>query len=234
LLQLNKDITPFAPDSDFLESIGRRRDFQDLDTEGKADFRAYAERVVRGDVFIHGNSESRSTKLQLVNVAASRCYACNKLTIWVNRSVAHPPVRHAEPPNEDLPDDIKADFNEARSVLALSPRSSAALLRLCIQKLCMALGGSGKDLNEDIGNLVNKGLDSRIQKALDIVRVIGNEAVHPGVLDLRDDRDTATRLFRLVNLIADKMISEPKLVAAMYESLPESKRDQINQRDKRK
>jgi len=44
------------------------------------------------------------------------------------------------------------------------------------------------------------------------VRVIGNEAVHPGKLDLKDDRDTATRLFKLVNIIAEQMISNPKHV----------------------
>lgn len=69
--------------------------------------------------------------------------------------------------------------------------------------------------------------------ALDVVRVIGNEAVHPGQVDLRDDRDTATRLFGLVNLIAEKMISEPKHVAAMYNALPQPKLKAIEDRDKR-
>jgi len=35
-----------------------------------------------------------------------------------------------------------------------------------------------------------------ILQSLDIVRVIGNESVHPGVIDLKDDRHTALRLFR--------------------------------------
>jgi hypothetical protein len=49
-----------------------------------------------------------------------------------------------------------------------------------------------------------------VQKSLDIVRVIGNEVVHPGVLDLKDDRDTAVQLLKLINSIADQMISHPK------------------------
>jgi hypothetical protein len=96
----------------------------------------------------------------------------------------------------------------------------------------MLLGESGKNIDNDIASLVKKGLDARVQKALDIVRVIGNEAVHPGQMDLRDDRDTATELFRLVNLVADIMISQPKAIDAMYSGLPASKLKGIVDRDK--
>ncbi len=70
-----------------------------------------------------------------------------------------------------------------------------------------------------------------VQQSLDIVRVIGNEAVHPGVIDLKDGRDTALSLFDLVNAIADQMISHPKHVKSMYEKLPENKRQAIEARD---
>jgi hypothetical protein len=63
--------------------------------------------------------------------------------------------------------------------------------------------------------------------------VIGNEAVHPGVIDLKDDLDTANRLFDLVNSIADQTISHPKAVKEMYAKLPENKRKAIEQRDKK-
>jgi len=115
--------------------------------------------------------------------------------------------------------------------LQKSPRGAAALLRLCIQKLCMELGEKGKDLNTDIKNLVAKGLPEGVQKSLDIVRVIGNESVHPGQIDLRDDMETAKVLFKLVNLIAEKMITEPKEVEEIYNILPEEKRQQIKKRD---
>ena len=38
-----------------------------------------------------------------------------------------------------------------------------------------------------------------------------NEAVHHGEMDLRDDVETASQLFVLVNAIADQMITQPKL-----------------------
>jgi len=140
----------------------------------------------------------------------------------------------APSPNPDLPADIKADYEEARAIISRSPRGACALLRLCVQKLCSFLGESGKDVNADIAALVEKGLNAKIQKSLDIVRVIGNEAVHPGQLDLRDQPTTATQLCSLVNIIADAMITQPKTIESLYAGLPETKRQQIEQRDKPK
>ena len=92
----------------------------------------------------------------------------------------------------------------------------------------------GRKLDDDIATLVKKGLDVRVQQALDVVRVIGNNAVHPGQIELRDDRRTAEKLFGLVNLIADIMISQPKHVGEMFGSLPEGARNAIQKRDRPK
>ena len=94
-----------------------------------------------------------------------------------------------------MPDDIKLDYNEARTILGRSPRGAAALLRLAIQKLCKHLGQSGANINGDIKALVAAGLPPKVQEALDTVRVIGNESVHPGQIDIRDDVETAIKLF---------------------------------------
>jgi hypothetical protein len=142
------------------------------------------------------------------------------------------PLATAAPlPNPDLPEEIRRDYEEARSIASPSPRGAAALLRLVIQKLCKHLGGNGEDLNTDIGNLVRNGLDEKIQKALDSVRVIGNEAVHPGHMDLRDDAATVGDLFGLVNLITDAMISQKKRIDEIFKKLPETKKEQIRKRD---
>jgi hypothetical protein len=115
--------------------------------------------------------------------------------------------------------------------LDASPRGAAALLRVAIQKLCKELGETGENTNADIAALVRKGLDPRIQKALDVLRVVGNNSVHPGQIDMRDDRSTAEALFGLVNLIVEKMITEPKHVDELYQMLPEDARQQIERRD---
>ncbi|KAF0864720.1 DUF4145 domain-containing protein [Pseudomonas sp. LD120] len=132
-----------------------------------------------------------------------------------------------------MPKDIRLDYEEASSILDKSPRGAAALLRLAIQKLCKELGQPGKNINDDIKSLVAAGLSSMVQQALDTVRVIGNSAVHPGQIDLKDDRQTAESLFMLVNLIVEKMISEPKHVKAMFDSLPGNLIQGIKDRDKK-
>jgi len=162
------------------------------------------------------------------------CTHCKKFSIWFQEKMVYPDFAGIEPPNEDLSNDIKSDYEEAGSILQKSPRGAAALLRLCIQKLCIELGEKGKDLNTDIKNLVAKGLPGGVQKSLDIVRVIGNESVHPGQIDLRDNMETAKALFKLVNFISEKMITEQKEVEEIYNILPEEKRQQIEQRDGKK
>ncbi len=178
----------------------------------------------------HANEYERGT-MQVRNVHISTCFNCNKISIWVYDRMIYPQKGEAPPANPDLPEDIRRDYEEASAILDLSPRGAAALIRLCIQKLCKHLGQPGKDINQDIKALVAAGLDPRVQKALDAVRVIGNEAVHPGQMDLTDDRATAESLFRLLNLIAEKTISEPKHVDEVYASLPASKLEQIEKRD---
>lgn len=163
----------------------------------------------------------------------SKCESCGEPTIWHGNTMIYPLHSVAEPPNADLPEDILADFEEARIIANFSPRGAAALLRLAIQKLCAHLGQSGKNINTDIAALVASGLPAKVQQALDAVRVIGNDAVHPGTIDLRDDTETVNKLFRLVNFIAHKTITEPREVDEIYNGLPADKLAGIAARDKK-
>lgn len=66
-----------------------------------------------------------------------------------------------------MPEECLKDFEEDGSISAESPGAVAALLRLVVQKLCVHYRESGKNLNDDRGVLVTKGLDKRIQRALE-------------------------------------------------------------------
>jgi len=162
---------------------------------------------------------------------ASCCHACGNLNLWQDGKIIEPITSGVPNPNDDMPDNVKITYNEARAVFPYSTKAAAALLRLAVQLLCEELGGEGKNINEDIGKLVRKGLSVRIQKALDAIRVIGNNAVHPGTIDLDDNKETAGLLFGLLNIIVNEMITQPKEIDEIYTSLPQGAIDAIVRRD---
>lgn len=168
---------------------------------------------------------------EVPNVFFSKCFACSKVAAWMGDVLVVPKSCSAPMPHAEMPLTVLPDFQEARSIVSQSPRGAAALLRLCVQKICVALRLPGKDLNKDIGTLVELGLPIQVQQALDAVRVIGNESVHPGELDMKDDQAAAEHLFELVNMVVEDRIAKPKALAALYARLPQSKRDGIEQRD---
>jgi len=169
--------------------------------------------------------------LEMPHWESARCAHCGHFSLWFRMRQIYPATGSAPVANPDMPDDIRNDYDEARSIASASPLGAAALLRLCIQKLCRELGQPGKDLNRDIGALVSAGLDERVQKGLDVVRVVGNNAVHPGELDIRDRPEVVSLLFTLVNEIVDELISRPKRLEALTGLLPEGARDAIEKRD---
>jgi hypothetical protein len=130
-----------------------------------------------------------------------------------------------------MPELVRKDYDEAASVYTNSPKSSAAMLRLAIQRLCRELGEKGENINDDIGSLVSKGLDPQVQKALDIVRVTGNNAVHPGKMSDDDVAEVAHKLFGLVNIICEYMITRPRHLQELFDNLPSGAQQQIAKRD---
>jgi hypothetical protein len=164
-------------------------------------------------------------------ISISFCEHCHKYCIWVNKELVYPESTVAPLPCEDMPSDVKEDFLEARSVVMKSPRSAAALLRLSLQKLMPHLGMKGKNLDEDIRELCCQGISKELQEALDVVRVIGNESVHPGELDMRDDFKTALLLFDTLNWVVESTISPRKRTKDLLQNkIPKSKLANIENR----
>jgi hypothetical protein len=205
----------------------------EIPDEGKKIVLSWFEKTLSGLVWLRHNDDGKYCNNEVHNLYLSECYNCKRFSVWVHERLLFPRDKESVQPNPDLPDEIIRDFEEAREIVDASPRGAAALLRLCIQKLCIHLGEKDKDIDSAIASLVSKGLNPLVQKSLDIVRVIGNEAVHPGVINLNDNRDTANMLFELVNSIADQMITHPKNVENLYGKLPENKRKAIEDRNKK-
>lgn len=171
--------------------------------------------------------------LDKADIISGICDHCDKNTLWVEGKMIYPDSGNSPFPNLDMPESVLKLYQEASSIHNKSPRGAAALLRLGLQLLCKELGEGGKNINSDIGKLVQRGLPPMVQKALDSVRVIGNDAVHPGQIDT-DDPETVGKLFTLTNLIVEYMITLPKQVDDIYDGLPEEKLKGIEDRDKRK
>ena len=183
-------------------------------------------------------------------IIIAQCQACNEFSIWITNEIQisssrfvlntsdatltliFPNVAEGIPePNNDMPDDVKEIYIEAGEVLNISPRASAALSRLAIEKLVAHLNAQGKDLNTQIGSLVSKGMPIEIQQMRESVRVIGNNAVHPGQIDIKDNKELALSLLSFINLIVDNRITQPKKILDTYNLLPESYRNSIERRD---
>lgn len=178
------------------------------------------------ELYNHKNQNAHGTSF-----SCSTCSHCRKECYWYEQRMIVPSEAPVPPPHADLPETCIEDYNEARDIVARSARAAAALLRLTIQKLLSELGEKGKNINEDIGSLVSKGLPVEVQQALDYCRVIGNNAVHPGEIEISDDPNIAHSLFEMINFIVEVQISQPKKVSNLYKILPEGALKAVEKRD---
>lgn len=169
----------------------------------------------------------------------AKCFHCRKVSIWYERKMIVPGNTGLPAPNKDMPSDVKVLYEEAAQVYNISRRASLALLRLAIDNLTIDLSMDIKsNLFQRIGILKsNRIISDRIQQVFDYFRVIGNDAVHPGQIDIKDNIDHS-KLFYLLNYIVDTGITKPKEIENLFNEIPMNqkesiiKRDSINQSDK--
>jgi hypothetical protein len=169
-----------------------------------------------------------------------RCERCEKISVWVRTSfngdtfaLVYPRRVVGTRPHPDMPPGPLGIYEEARSIASLSPRSAAGLLRLALQTLVDDLEPGNNTLNGKIGKLVGRGLDPMVQQTMDVLRAFGNNGVHPGEIRLDDDPSLVPTLFRLLNLVVEQMITRPSQVQSLYDSLPQTIRDGIDQRNQK-
>lgn len=176
----------------------------------------------------------------------AECSHCKKCSLWLieeteNRNGYITPIKGimlfpdtgiAPLPEPDMPTDVKRDYEEAARISSKSPRGSAALLRLSLQKLCKHLGKDGENINSDIRALAQDNvLPPMVIKVADTVRITGNNAVHPGEMADEDFDHVSSKLFDLLNFIVKKAITEPKELEALYNRVPENPRASAEKQD---
>ncbi len=226
-LQCEKENPPWIPADNAVEIIEKGAD-KNFD---QANLIAYIRKRLTKRPFFDKN-DKWNTHRPLHNISYSECFSCGEFSVWLYDRLIYPSTELDIEIHPDAPDSVRPFLEEARNVFARSPRAAAAMLRLALQKLCIELGGLGKNINEDIGSLVKKGLDAKIVKALDVVRIVGNNAVHPGEISFDDDGETVLKLFKLIDFTITAMISQPREIEELFGQLPDGAREAIERRDK--
>ena len=196
---------------------------------GAISYHSWKENKYQEDINIQLDQKGR---VVVYHSAIARCLSCTAKTLWINQKLVYPIFAVYPKPNTEMPQTVLELYNEAGEICNKSPRGACGLLRLALQTLCIELGEKGEDLNTDIKNLVNKGLPDIVQQSLDIVRVVGNKAVHPGLIELNvESKETVDTLFELINVIVDYMIAMPQRVSGLYSKLPAGAKAAIEKRD---
>lgn len=136
-------------------------------------------------------------------------------------------------PNADMPDECKKLYNEAALVFNHSPRAAGALLRLCLQVLLTEAKIKGKTIDQQIQNLIKSGEDPMNVLCMDICRILGNECVHPGIIDLNEEGDIAILFFEFINMTATRLFTAKRQVQEVYQKLPEGARKALEVRNAR-
>lgn len=166
---------------------------------------------------------------ELADIALSRCVACQGRSFWLDQKLVYPTtnVRHSTPP--DLPEAARKDFEEAAAVANASPRAAAALLRSCVEGICMSVANK-KKFEDAIRKLEAEGIPQGIVKAMDVVRLTGNGALHAGVLYGEDDEATVGLLFKLVETIVSWAVTQKRQLDELYKQMPPGALEQIEKR----
>lgn len=160
------------------------------------------------------------------------CSHCDGASAWHGDELIYPKgFRLGSPAPDETPPNVRALYDEAREVATTSPRSAAALLRLALQHLVDDLVPGPGNIDSKIGWLVASDLDPRVQQAMDTLRVVGNNAVHPGQIEIDDDPSLVPSLFDLLVLVVDHLIVRPAEVERLYDSLPPGAIEAIARRD---
>lgn len=179
----------------------------------------------------HFKYSNHSTKNLPGLVHTAKCKRCGRLTIWHNKKKVYPRKGSVSKPAKDMPEEIKEQFNEARAVFEESPQAAGGLLRVCLEKLLEHLEAEGGTSHDKIGYLVDNGLNEEIQKAMDSVRLIGNDHSHSGEIFMNDSREAVSSMFDLINTVVIREITEPKNIDEIWDKVPDNKKKGVKDRD---
>lgn len=166
--------------------------------------------------FSHSNTyDWEQTPDNAIFVQFYNCPHCNKTSIKIvgcsgdfeNINIPVYPNSLAKQFPKYIPKAIRDDYEEAYSILNLSPKASATLSRRCLQGMIRDFYGIKKSRLIDEINELQSLVSNAQWKAIDGVRSIGNIGAHMEkdinmIVDV--DPDEAQKLLKLIELLMDK------------------------------
>lgn len=108
-----------------------------------------------------------------------RCPNCRKLVLEVAGKISYP-TGSGISAVDCMPQEAKEVFEEAQSIINLSPRAACAMLRICVERMVNASGAEGGNLDRKINSL---GLPATMASVAHACRLVGNDAVHNNAID---------------------------------------------------
>lgn len=165
-----------------------------------------------GDIYFHEESYPRKGHLFW---SMKKCAMCKKLSFSIfggdsdwgtNVYLSYPPDNVKAFPDY-VPEAVRIDYMEARTILQQSPKAAATLARRCLQGMIHDFWDiHEKNLNAEITSLKGK-IPSLQWKAIDSLRKIGNIGAHmesdvDRIIDV--DPQEADKLLTLIEFLVDK------------------------------
>ncbi|MFB8427029.1 DUF4145 domain-containing protein [Priestia megaterium] len=164
----------------------------------------------------------------------SVCQHCHQYTIWENEKIIYPSETGLPAPHKDMFDPVREIYQEAALIFNDSPRAAAALLRLAIETMIPLLDDyqvKKGNLNNMIGDLVGQGVPEYIQQSLDTIRIYGNEGIHSGEIVMKDNQETVSFMFEVINNMVEELITRKNKIKEAYSKIPSGKIEAIFKRD---
>lgn len=147
------------------------------------------------------------------------CNYCNAPVLVQNNGVTVYPHPLPQPTDANVPEEIRADLDEAKKCFAVSAwRAAAVMARRAMQSAAIEKGATKKLLVEQIAELAARGkITVDLKEWADAVRWIGNDAAHPGGQPVaREDAEAVLRL-------AEQFLHVLYVAPAMAKKLREKK-----------
>lgn len=148
---------------------------------------------------------------------------CRKETLWVGGEMVVPRRKTGPVAHEDMPEEVRKLYEEAREIAEASPGAAAAVLRKAAEKLCNDLVGEEIYFHDAVKKLYeDRRIHTRTKETLDKVRKVGNKGAHPSeAIDFNERRDVPPWLMMMINMIVEETITVPQHQEEVWNSLPE-------------